>query len=88
MNLDFSRRLKDISCKTIILCGKKDNANKKAVKAFAKSIPNAKLYIVKNAGHEINIEAPEKLAAILNDMIGYQGRKVGNPTQACLYEDF
>ena len=30
LNLDFSVKLKDISCPSLILCGEKDNANKKA----------------------------------------------------------
>ena len=66
MDLDFSKRLKDISCPTLILCGEKDGANKKAAKGLAENIPNAKLRLVDRAGHELNVESPDGLAAILS----------------------
>ncbi|WP_346684587.1 alpha/beta fold hydrolase [Anaerostipes butyraticus] len=51
--LDFSAGLKDIMCPVIIICGEKD------------TVPQAELHIVPGAGHEINKEAPEAIAAIL-----------------------
>lgn len=65
IDLDFSKNLKDILCSTLIICGEKDKANKKAAKDLAEVIPNSTLHLVKGSGHEVNIEAPEKLAAIL-----------------------
>ena len=38
MELDFSARLKDINCATLILCGKKDAANRKVAKELAENI--------------------------------------------------
>jgi pimeloyl-ACP methyl ester carboxylesterase len=64
-DLDFSGRLKDISCSTLILCGEKDKANKQASQDLATNISNAELHLIENTGHEVNIEAPDKLAAIL-----------------------
>jgi pimeloyl-ACP methyl ester carboxylesterase len=64
-DLDFSDRLKDISCSTLIVCGEKDNANKKASQGLDDNIPNAELFFIENTGHEVNIEAPDKLAAYL-----------------------
>ncbi len=65
IDLDFSKKLKYISCPTLIICGEKDSLNKKAAKNLVKSISNAKLHLIENTGHEVNIEAPEKLASIL-----------------------
>jgi len=66
IDLDFSKKLKDISCPTLIICGEKDNENKKAAENLFEGISNAKIHFVENAGHEVNIEAPEKLATIFD----------------------
>lgn len=65
--LDFSGSLDKITCPALIICGEKDSANKKASAELAEKIKNSKLEIVGKAGHEINIDAPEKLAGILNE---------------------
>jgi pimeloyl-ACP methyl ester carboxylesterase len=65
VELDFSGRLKDVLCSTLIVCGEKDKANKQASQDLAENIPNSVLHLIENTGHEVNIEAPEKLAAIL-----------------------
>lgn len=64
--LDFSRRLKEISCPALILCGEKDGANQKAARSLAAQIQGAKFQRVEKAGHEANVDAPEQLAAALN----------------------
>ena len=66
MDLDFNERLKDISCPALILCGDKDGANKKASKGLAEGIPAAELQFVEGAGHELNIDRPQELAAMLS----------------------
>ena len=66
LELDFSTNLKDVSCSVMIVCGGKDNANKKAAMNLAQNIPNAEIQLIKDAGHEINIDAPDRLADILN----------------------
>jgi len=63
--LDFSNHLKEISCPTLILCGEKDAANKKAATGLAKNIQNAKLQFIKNAGHEVSKKNPQDLASKL-----------------------
>lgn len=60
--LDFRQDLSNILCPVLIICGKKDIANKKAARALAKNISNARLCLIDNAGHEVNRTAPEKLA--------------------------
>ena len=65
-SLDFTTRLKEISCPVKILCGEKDRANLKASRQLSELLPQAELHIIPGAGHEINKCAPETIADILN----------------------
>ena len=66
-NLDFSDRVKNIKCPTLILCGKKDSANMKSADYLSQSIRSAELKILENTGHVVNQENPKALADILNE---------------------
>ena len=66
-NLDFSGNLEKISCPALILCGERDTANRKAAGIMAERIRGAEIRTIKNAGHEVNKEAPEQLAEGLRD---------------------
>lgn len=66
LNLDFSTDLKDITCPTLIVCGTKDYANKKAAKNLANNILGVSAYFIDHTGHEVNVEAPKALATVLN----------------------
>ncbi len=68
MELDFTDRLDDISCPVMIVCGEKDNANKKAAKELAMLLKDARLEFVSGAGHEVNVEAPDKLGKLLSSV--------------------
>ena len=65
-NLDFSDRVQNVKCPTLIICGKKDSANKKSAYYFDENINNAKLVIMENTGHVVNEESPKLLAKELN----------------------
>lgn len=65
MDLDFSNDLKNISCVTRVICGEKDKANKKASEDLVECLSKAELQIVDSTGHEVNVEASEKLVGIL-----------------------
>ena len=54
------------TCPVTIVCGEKDSANLKASKKLNELLPHATLQIVPGAGHEINKDAPEAIAAVLN----------------------
>ncbi|MFJ7738780.1 alpha/beta fold hydrolase [Lysinibacillus sp. NPDC097287] len=69
MDLDFSNDLTRVQCKTLVLCGEKDRVNKRAAKKVAAQIPKAEIRTVMGAGHEINVDAPEKMASILNNFL-------------------
>jgi pimeloyl-ACP methyl ester carboxylesterase len=49
----------------MIICGEKDKANIRAAITMNKIILNAKLYLIRQAGHEVNIETPEELAKLI-----------------------
>ena len=66
-NLDFSDRVKNIKCPTLILCGKKDSANMKSAYYLKENIKGAELKIIENTGHVVNEENPKALADILNE---------------------
>lgn len=65
MELDFSESIHKISCPALIVCGERDAANKKASARLACILKNAELQIISNSGHEVNTEAPERLAEVL-----------------------
>ena len=66
-NLDFSGRLGEVQCPTLILCGEKDGANLKSARFLAGHIPGAELQIIENTGHVVNEENPRGLAERLNE---------------------
>ena len=66
IELDFSEKLRDISCETLVICGEKDGANIKANKDLAERIPKAKFQLIENASHEVNVVNPENLAVKLD----------------------
>ena len=66
-SLDFTPQLNRVTCPVTIVCGEKDSANLKASKKLNELLPQATLQIVPGAGHEINKDAPEVIADILNN---------------------
>ena len=66
INLNFTSNLMAIFCPTLIVCGEKDYPNKNASKALVEHIPKAQLQFIPNIGHEINTQAPQKLAQTLD----------------------
>ena len=63
--LDFRDSLCKVSCPVLIVCGEKDDANKKASKELASYLSNSCYRELLKTGHEANIEDPEGLAAVL-----------------------
>lgn len=63
--LDFTESLHNVSCPVLIVCGEKDNANKKASKELACYLSKSSFYELLKTGHEVNIEAPEEMAMLL-----------------------
>lgn len=60
--LDFSLGLGNISCLVLVLIGKRDKPNRKAALEMTRLISGAKFDMIENAGHEANLDAPDRLA--------------------------
>ena len=63
--LDFRDSFCKVSCPVLIVCGEKDNANKKASKEPAGDLSDSCFHELVKTGHEANIEFSEKLATVL-----------------------
>lgn len=64
--LDFSHSLVNISCPVLVVCGEKDNVNKKASKELVNHLKDANYLELLNTGHQANIESYKELALNLN----------------------
>lgn len=62
MDINFTNSLNNVNCPVVIICGEKDNVNKKAAIKLARELPNAKLSTIANSGHEVNVDNPQGLA--------------------------
>lgn len=65
-NLDFSHQLLEIKCPVMMICGEKDIVNKKASRHLHQHIKGSRLAIIENAGHEVNLDNPGKLAKVIS----------------------
>ncbi len=65
--LDLTSGLERVTCPVLVVCGEKDRANQKAAKRLAALLPQAELHIIPGAGHQVNHDAPEAIAALLNE---------------------
>lgn len=63
--LDFTDSLHNVCCPVLIVCGEKDHANKKASKELTRYLSKSFFYELLKTGHEVNIEAPEEIAIVL-----------------------
>ncbi|QVQ52780.1 alpha/beta fold hydrolase [Spiractinospora alimapuensis] len=64
--VDFRSELATITAPTLVLCGARDFANLPAARALAATIPDAEIRVIPRAGHELNVETPERFSAELN----------------------
>ena len=66
-DMDFTNDLNKVTCPVLVLCGEKDNVNKKAAVKLFKKLPNAKFSTVDDSGHEVNIDNPQGLAMAMEE---------------------
>lgn len=66
VDLNFQDHLKKVACPTLIICGSRDVANKKASYRLMKSIPRSSMILIHRAGHEVNQHQPLSLASVLH----------------------
>ena len=60
--LDFTDGLPNIHCRALVICGDKDRANRQAAIELSQKLENARLVLIPNANHEVNVDNPEGLA--------------------------
>lgn len=68
--LEIPALLPRVRCRTLVLCGEKDRANRKAARQLQEGLSNAAMQTIDGAGHEANREAPEALSAALAAFYG------------------
>lgn len=61
-DMDFTSSLNKVNCPVVVICGEKDNVNKKAAIKLASELPNAKFSTIDNSGHKVNVDNPQGLA--------------------------
>lgn len=64
-NLDIASNLGKVKCKTLILCGVKDNQNMDSAKLLNENIKNSSFKTVDNSFHEVNVDNPKELSSII-----------------------
>ncbi len=67
-NMDFTSGLEKVSCPVLVLCGEKDNVNKKAAVKVAEKLSKARFSTIENSGHEVNIDNPNGLAKAMKEL--------------------
>lgn len=64
-DMDFTSGLENVYCPVLVLCGEKDNVNKKAAVKITERLSKAKFCTIENAGHEVNFDNPQELVKIM-----------------------
>ena len=67
--LNIKEKVLKLKSPTLVLCGEKDSANIESANKLNENIKNSELKIIKDAGHEINIDAPEEIAEIIKKFV-------------------
>lgn len=65
-NIDFCDEISKIECKTLVICGEKDSANKKATNNLHQLLKNSDISFVANSKHEVNTQNPKELSEIIS----------------------
>lgn len=65
LDLDLGGRLSAVTCPVLVLCGERDSPNKRACTDLARRLERSSFQWVPGAGHEVNVQAPERLAGLL-----------------------
>ena len=65
---DYTDNLDKVTCPALVLCGEKDNVNKKAAVKVAEKLSKAKFSTIDNSGHEVNIDNPNGLAKAIVEL--------------------
>lgn len=67
--ISISPKIKNIKCDVLVVCGTKDRANMKSAHLYNENIENSQVRLIKNSGHEINVENPKELSRVLIEFL-------------------
>ena len=67
-DMDFTNGLDKVSCPVLVLCGEKDNVNKKAAVKLTEKLSNARFDTIASSAHEVNIDNPQGLAKVMEEL--------------------
>lgn len=65
--VDVRTRLPEITVPTLVLCGSRDVANLPASRQLAAAVPEARLQVIRGAGHEWNLQFPDRFNSVIGD---------------------
>lgn len=68
--VDLAPLLDRVSARTLVVVGERDKVNRPASEQLAEQIAGARLVVMPGAGHQINVEQPKELAAVVRDFLG------------------
>ena len=68
-DFDLTDGLKEVNKPVLLLCGDKDKINHKASQEMLGLLPQAQFDILEGAGHEVNQQAPQLLAHMIQDYL-------------------
>ena len=73
LRFDSRKLIRNIKCPVLLIVGEKDTRTPpKRIRLMKKLLPNAKLVIVPNQGHNVNLTAPNQTAKIILDFLKKQ----------------
>lgn len=75
-HLEIAYKLDFISSKTLILCGDKDKQNKRSAELLKEHIKNSSFQLVENSSHEVNVDNPQELVAIIKTFWNNQSQPI------------
>lgn len=72
IEMDFTARLPDMQVPTMLVAAENDHGGGPPddMRAMAAAIPGARFELIKGAGHIVNYEAPDALAALIAEFLG------------------
>jgi pimeloyl-ACP methyl ester carboxylesterase len=63
------QQLEQLRVPTLLIAGEKDAISRQASEELASYLPNARLEVIENAGHVVNLQAPARFNAVLREFL-------------------
>jgi proline iminopeptidase len=77
-NFDFTDKLKNIQCRTLIIFGESDWVNDPSfAKQIAKKIPTSELHILADCGHSVAVDQPQQYYELVKNLVTSRNEGLG-----------